>query len=346
MSRPVTFGFYAHHHGRGHLARAAEIVRELGAEACSVGTSRADAVEVLPAGTDVRTLPMDVPPAGEARGDVTAGGALHWAPTHPVALERSRALLDWLAERRPAVVLVDVSVEVALTVRLAGIPVVVSRIHGDRRDAPHDLAHRIAETVLAPYPAALEHPSTPAHVLERTVHTGFVTPPRTVLDVERDPRRVVVSWGQGSPPPPAAVLDRAAAATPDHEWHLIGPAPEGELRLVRHHGWVPDPISHLAGAGVVVGPPGGGLVADVIAAGSRLVAVCEPRPFDEQRHKGEVLDAVGAAVAVDGWPAPAAWPELLGRAASLEPGALGALGAGGAAAAADVLRAVAARTGP
>jgi len=347
VSGPPTFGFYAHHHGRGHLARIAQIVRELGPAACSVATSCTDAAEVLPGGTDLRVLPMDVPPDGEARGDVTAGGTLHWAPTHAVSLERMRAIVDWLTDRRPGVVLVDVSVEVALTVRLAGVPVVVTRIHGDRDDPPHDLAHRLASAVLAPYPAVLEHPSTPPHVLARTVHTGFVTPPVARRpDVERDPRRVVVSWGQGGPPPPATVLDEAAAATPDHEWHLIGLALDGDLHRVQHHGWVDDPIDHLVRAGVVVGPPGGGLVADVIAAGAPLVAVCEPRPFDEQVRKGEALEAAGAAVSVVGWPEASAWPDLLERAAALEPGALGALGSDGAAAAADLLRAVAAGADP
>jgi len=122
---------------------------------------------------------------------------------------------------------------------------------------------------------------------------------------------------------------------------MVGPAPEGRLERVRHHGWVADPVAHLAGAAVVVGPPGGGLVSDVIVAGAALVAVCEPRPFDEQRHKGEALDRAGVAVAVDGWPETSRWPELLARAAALDPAALGALGTGGAQAAADLLRRVA-----
>lgn len=342
MSPDRTYGFYAHHHGRGHLSRVAEICRALGPARCTVATSRADAADVLPAGTDVWSLPMDVPPAGADPGDVTAGGALHWAPTHPVQLERTAELVRWLADRRPAVVLVDVSVEVALTVRLAGSPVVVVRLHGDRRDPAHELAHRIADHVLAPFPEVLEHPSTPAHVVERTIHTGFVTPAARrrapAAAPTRHPRRVVLAWGQGHPPPAAAALEAAAASTPDWEWHMIGPAPEGRLRAIQHHGWVTDPIAHLATAAVVVGPPGDGLVGDVAAAGVPLVATCEPRPFDEHHHKAEMLAAAGAALAVDGWPPPPSWPSLLGRASGLAPGALAALGTDGARVAAAVLR--------
>lgn len=340
MSGHRTYGLYAHHHGRGHLSRVAEICRTLGPADCTVATSRADAHEVLPSGVDVRLLPIDVPPSGADPGDVTAGGALHWAPTHPVQRERTAALVGWLAERRPAVVVVDVSVEVALTVRLAGTPVVVVRLHGDRRDPPHELAHQIADILLAPFPVALEHPSTPPHVLARTVHTGFVTPARepAVTSVAGHPRRVLVAWGQGSPPPPAIALDAAAERTPGWEWHMIGPDPAGCLRSVRHHGWVPDPVSHLASAAVVVGPPGDGLVGDVAGAGVPLVATCEPRPFGEHHHKAEMLEAVGAAVSVDGWPAPSSWPSLLARASSIAPDALRALGTDGARVAAEVLR--------
>lgn len=347
VSADVTYGFYAHHHGRGHLSRVAAICDELGPARCTVATSRSDARDALPAGTDVEVLPMDVPPAGAEGGDVTAGGALHWAPTHPVQLERTAALLRWLAGRRPAVVLVDVSAEVALTVRLAGIPVVVVRLHGRRSDPAHELAHRIAARVLAPFPAALEHPSTPEHVRVRTVHSGFVAPRvRTSAPpapATRDRCRVVVAWGQGHPPPLAGALDAAAASTPGWEWHMIGPSPDGSLRTVQHHGWVTDPAAHLAAASVVVGPPGDGLVGDVAASGARLVAICEPRPFDEHHHKAEVLEAAGAAVAVDGWPSPSSWPSLLDRASQLEPGVLAALGLDGARVAADVLRVAARR---
>jgi len=336
MSAP-TIGFYAHHHGRGHLSRVAAICRVLGPERCTVATSRPDAEDVLPPGTHVSPLPMDVPVDGDV-GDVTAGGALHWAPEHPVVLDRTRALLEWLDARRPDVVLVDVSVEVALTVRLAGVPVVVTRQHGDRDDPAHQLGYRIAAALLAPYPAALEHPATPAHVLDRTVHAGFVGPEPDGRPWAPCPDRVVVAWGRGHPPPNAVQLDRAATATPDWDWHMVGPDPAGALRRVRHHGWVDEPGELLASAAVVVSPPGYGLVAEVAALGVPYVAVCEARPFREHHRKAEALEAVGGAVTVDGWPDADRWPALLERAAGMRPGALHLGGDGAAAAAALLVR--------
>lgn len=341
MSHRRTFGFYAHHHGRGHLSRIAAVCAALGAQRCTVATSHPDAAGVLPPGTDVVPLPGDVPD-GPA-GDVTAGGALHWAPEHPVSVERTHAITGWLRDRSPAVVLVDVSVEVALTVRLAGVPVVVVRLHGDRTDAPHELAHRIAASVLAPYPAQLERPGTPAWVLAKTFHSGFVTSPAPSADSRPpDARRVLVAWGQGSPPPSRRALDAAAATTPGWDWHIVGPpCPDGDPTRVHHHGWVADLGEHLATAGVVVGPPGDGLVGDVARTGARFVAVCEPRPFDEHQHKARALAAVGGAVALDAWPDPVDWPEVLQRAGALDPGVLRDLGTDGAVRIADHLCSVA-----
>lgn len=334
VSAGPTFGFYAHHHGRGHLSRIRELCLTAGPARCTVATSHPDAVDVLPAGTDVRSLPLDVPPDRSAAGDVRAGGALHWAPEHPVLTDRTASLCRWLDERRPGVVVVDVSVEVALTVRLAGIPVVVVRLHGDRADPAHELAHRVARTVLAPFPAELEQPSTPDEVRAKTLHAGFI-----VADGGEDRRygpapgeqRVLVVWGRGHPPPPAVELDAAAAATPGWTWSMVGPTPEGGApERVHHHGWVPDLTPHLRAADLVVGPPGDGLVADVAGARRHFVAVCELRPFAEHHRKGEALETVGGAVAVHGWPPTERWPDVLSRAVRLDPAALARLGTDGA----------------
>lgn len=326
------FGFYAHHHGRGHVSRIAAVCAELGASRCTVATSHEGAAAVLPTGTDVVLLPSDVPPT--ATGDVTAGGVLHWAPEHPVAAERAHAITGWLRDRHPAVVLVDVSVEVALAVRLAGVPVVVVRLHGDRSDPPHDLAHRIADSLIAPFPDALEHPSTSPWLRDKTVHAGFVAAGagRPVRPSGSAGDRVLVVWGQGHPPPSGDLLDAAAATAPARRWEMAGPPCPGVApRRVRHRGWVPDVGALLDAADVVVGPPGDGLVSDVAAAQARFVAVCEPRPFDEHHFKAAALERTGAAVAVDGWPAAEAWPGVLARADALDPTVLPAMGTDGAA---------------
>jgi len=98
--------------------------------------------------------------------DPTAAGTLHWAPIAPsLGTARLVRFVGWLHETQSAGVVVDVSVEAALTCRLAGVPTVVVRQHGDRTDSAHELSYRQAARLLAPWPRALEHPDTPDWVV-------------------------------------------------------------------------------------------------------------------------------------------------------------------------------------
>lgn len=329
----TTIGFYAHHVGRGHLDRVAAVCARLDDVRTTIASSH-PAVEAM-AGprTTVRLLPGDEV-AGPAV-DRSAGGRLHHVPLGlAVAGPRVRALVDWVEDERPDLVVVDVSTEVLLTVRLMGVPVVAVRLHGDRRDPAHRLVFDLACSVVAPFPAALEHPDTPAEVVARTFHAGLVHPPDTAAPSATGaaPARpqVVVAWGEGSVAPSAATLDAAARATSAWDWTFVGPpTPGGAPSTVRHRGWVTDLPAHLRRADVVVGSCGDGLVAAVAASGARLVAIPQPRPYDEQRQKAEALHRCGAATVLSGWPDPETWPQVL-TAAQATPPLGGVLGADGA----------------
>ena len=56
-------------------------------------------------------------------------------------------IAEWVTATKPEVMVVDVSVEVAMLVRLLGVPVVVMAMPGDRIDAPHDLVYRPPNTL-------------------------------------------------------------------------------------------------------------------------------------------------------------------------------------------------------
>ena len=71
------------------------------------------------------------------------------------------AIAAWIASRGPDLVLVDVSVEVALLVRLCGDPLRLRAPERRRDDPPHRLAYGWAAGLLAPYPEWLERASTP-----------------------------------------------------------------------------------------------------------------------------------------------------------------------------------------
>lgn len=352
----TTIGFYAHHVGRGHLDRVAAVCAHLAGVRCTVASSHPEVGSLRRTGCTIRVLPGDEGPGPDL--DRTAGGRLHHAPLGiDVGVPRVRALVDWVEEERPDLVLVDVSTEVLLTLRLTGTPVVAVRLHGDRTDAAHVLAFDLASTVVAPFPRSLEDTATPQWLVDRTFHAGLVHPVRpapvhrpplrpgdgaTRRDAapesggatrphRKDKRCVLVAWGQGSPPPSAGDLDRAALATPGWRWAFAGPPTAGGTPThVHHRGWVTDVVAQVRQADVVVGPCGDGLVAAVAAGRGRLIALPQPRPFEEQQRKAEALSRRNVAVMALGWPIPSRWPHLLDAALAGPPLGEGSLGSDGA----------------
>ncbi|GAB2615110.1 hypothetical protein Aab01nite_27350 [Paractinoplanes abujensis] len=294
-------GWYIHHHGAGHLTRFRAVRPHLPGEV--VVFSSLPRPGTLPAGTTWVRLDRDDDgdPAG---ADPTVGGLLHWAPLgHAGHARRFAAITGALAERRFDRFVVDVSVEVALLVRLLGVATVVVTQPGDRSDTPHRLAYASASRVLAPWPAGVHGlPAQPA-----LVEVGGISrfDGRT-REVGATPGTVLVLGGGVTERDLAA----AAAATPDARWQLAGSSART---------WIEDPWDALQSAEVVVAAAGQNSVADIAAAGARAVVVPQPRPFDEQVATGRILTGRGLAVVRPAWPGPDEWPALLDQARSLRP---------------------------
>ncbi|BDZ50875.1 hypothetical protein GCM10025867_31160 [Frondihabitans sucicola] len=153
----TTIGWYVHHQGGGHLGRMLSILPRLDADV--ICFSSLEEPSGLP--RRVRWVHLDLDSdvldgRDPVDSDPAAGGALHWAPLqHAGHRSRIARLVAVVAEHPVDAFVVDVSVEVVLTVRLLGIPVVVMAQPGDRDDAPHRLAYRAATLILAPWPADL-----------------------------------------------------------------------------------------------------------------------------------------------------------------------------------------------
>lgn len=332
MTRPLV-GFYVHYHGLGHKHRTEAILQHLQVEAAVVTSRIHNRPWCGPTLGEVLGLPCDidaVPGEGEARArDVHA---LHYAPLWASNITtRVARYATWLDRRRPAVMVVDVSAEISMLTRLAGIPQIVVRQHGDRSDAAHSAAYEAAESLLAPFPQRMEDDITPDWVRAKTVYLdGFCRSTgeaptrgdaRRRLGLTPDRRIVVCMCGRGGG---GVVVERVAAAarqTPGYLWLAVGPCGETlpqdlpvNLRLV---GWVDEPGDYLRAADVVVTAAGHNSVMECGALGCHMIAIAEPRPFDEQRRKAYVLEREGLAVGLDQWPAPEAWPSLLRQAAIL-----------------------------
>jgi hypothetical protein len=294
-------GWYLHHHGAGHLTRFRAVRPHLPGEVV-VFSSLPRPSALPPATTWVSLAPdNDRPPGAPDPGaaDPTVGGLLHWAPLgHAGHARRLADITAAIAARHFDRFVVDVSVEVALLVRLLGVATVVVTQPGDRSDAPHRLAYAAASRVLAPWPAGVHRrPETPG-----LVEVGGISrfDGRT-RDVDPEPGTVLVLGG-------GMDLASAAAATPGTRWQQAGGSSST---------WIEDPWEALQRAEVVVAAAGQNSIADIAAAGARAVVVPQPRPFGEQVATGRVLADRGLAVVEPAWPGAGAWPAVLDRARRL-----------------------------
>ena len=324
--------YYAGHHGRGHVTRAAAVLAHVRARA-TLFTS-AEVSELAAHVALVRLPPDDPRPASDDARQ--PAGPLHYAPIgHPGLRRRMARLAAWAGEG-PGVLVSDVSAEVAVLGRLLSLPVVAVRQHGARWDAGHALGYRLAARLLAPFPATLEEPDAPDWVRDKTEYAGgfsrFDGRPRPA---EIDRQSVVVLGGAGTDGPGSGAawtardLADAARATPRWRWSVLGAGtPDDAPPNLTGLGWVEDPFPAMARAEVVVAHGGHNVVMEAAAAGRPLVAVAAPRPFDEQARKARALGRAGAAVACPAWPAPGDWPGVLDRARSLDLSPLRALSDG------------------
>ena len=299
--------YYAHQHGSGHVRHAANLAGT-GAFSVTVVTAHPAAGDMLPSGTRLVPLPTDL-----VDGHVQpARSPLHHTPAGPVIRARFAALLAAAQEAEPDVCVVDVSVEAALFLRLAGYPVIHRRMHGDRTDPAHELVYAEADRLIAHYGVTLEDPAWQAVHGARTTHlgvpdvTGRLGAAAATTGAARP--RVGVITGTGGGGVSTAALARAAAAVPHATWDVYGPvagveataarpAADGEAGAgepadvaraaglpgnVRLHGWAPDVPVLAAEADVVVVSAGHNASVDAARSGRPVVLAPEPRPFAEQ----------------------------------------------------------------
>lgn len=302
----MTAGWYLHHHGSGHLNR----LRAVG--------------DLVPGVTVLSSLvPLDLPCAwvalpddadGDPLTDVTAHGTLHWVPRrHPGLRDRMAVIAAWIAENRPDVMVIDVSVEVAILARLLGVPTVLIAQRGRRDDAAHTLAYAQADAIAAPWTAQTHLPDG-APPEERLHFCGAIARNAGRAPAPLAPGGdVLLVLGAGGHALDAGAVIAAAAGTPGRTWHVAGPLRCAGANVV-DHGPDADVPALLERCSVVVGSAGGNVVAEVAAARRGFVCLPQARPFDEQLHQAAALDRLGVAEVLPEPPPGGAWEPVLAAA--------------------------------
>ena len=329
------FGYFVHHQGRGHATRCAALVNALPEERpVTIFSARDDIFPDLRDGARV----LRVPSLFEEDGPTPPGCAalrsppnVHCAPVGwPGPRRAVAAIARFFAEDDPALMIADVSCEIANLARIASVPCVHVLQHGDRSDPAHMHAYEGCAGLLAPYDRRLEQPDRPDWMRALIHHApGLGAPPperidregaRRRLRIPPDARMVLVLSGGGGSGTPLAPLTMAARALPDTlfvtvgtiagEWHETGAA------NLRHDGWVDGVGDHLDAADAVIASTGNTTCQQILARGLPWLAVPEWRYFEEQLYKARALAAADVAAVRETWPGtPQGWRDALAEAA-------------------------------
>ena len=345
MPDPRPFGFFVHHQGRGHVERIKAIVERLDDRPITVFTVAADAFESL--GDDrITAVRLDNgighPSPTAALHDQVTPEALHCVPLGSAPMTRNvAAFTRFFAEHRPGLFFVDVSAEWAVLARLASVPAVTVRMHGDRADASHLAGYEASVGMVAPYDAALEQPEYPERLRARTFYSGGLCTTRDPVPDRDEARRalglpldreiIVTLSGGGGTGAHYASLTMGARARQDALWLALGPlhveGHETDFPNLKRLGWVDRPMDYLAAADLVIASAGDNTVHEIARAERPFLCIPEWRYYDEQRVKARELARLGAAhVLADGWPASwTQWTDALDATRALGAGRLAAL---------------------
>lgn len=303
-------GYYVHHHGRGHLSRAAAIIAALGTEVTVLSS--------LPRPTDWSgpwvSLALD---DAAVPVDPDAHGRLHWVPLRSTGLrDRMAAISEWIARARPEVFVVDVSVEVTMLARLHGVPVVAVAVPGRRDDRPHTLAFDVCSAIIGAWPReAIGMVEGLSRSARRRLHAVGAIARRAPAGAEGGPPslgekpRVLVLSGTGGDNYSSELAMTGHSRAPGWDWSHLGGS-SGR--------WSDDPWSAIWAADVVVTHAGEGILAEVAAARRAAIIIPQHRPHDEQLTTARVLKhPQWPAIVLDG-PEDHDWTRLLLEASHLD----------------------------
>lgn len=285
--------FYVHHHGAGHFTRTVQIIRHLkGFSITLLGSNLKPYQHLLPENVAIVHLPMDTQTENDKYyQEGNAVEVLHYAPLNVKGISNRVAILTHFFQSiSPLLLVVDVSVEVTLLARLAGIPTIVMRQHGLRDDPPHLMAYQSAELLMAPFPAAIS-PRSAKWITDKTKYVGGFSRFDKSNSAAEKPRHVAVIVGSGGTSIDSAFIAFLADAARDFHFYIIGKI-DGKATAqphVTYYGHQDEPGMLLAQCSIVIGNTGHNTVMEMASLNKRFIGIPESRPFDEQLDKARAI---------------------------------------------------------
>jgi predicted glycosyltransferase len=301
----ANFAFYVHHHGSGHVMRALAIAKNLPCHSVTfLGSDLQRYGRLIPSDITCIHLPSDIAERQDVSAKMLDINLLHYAPLNVKGLaDRASILINTLQQISPALLIVDVSVEITLLATLAGFPTVVIRQNGIRNDMPHLNAYQCAQILIAPCSETLMDISSERWVEEKTFFSGgfsrYAEREKSTLPTHHD--KIGVLAGSGGTTLHTEVLAQMGIQCPDNNFHVIGQLSIESADLpknVRLYGNVDDPSQILSTCAVVIGNAGHNTVMEMADLNKKFICITEPRPFDEQLCKGRLLESHSMCIVV------------------------------------------------
>lgn len=310
-----TIAFYIHHHGSGHLMRTLQVAKAIPDYVIILIGSGLKQLENLPEHIKLIHLPMDIADDEIETETERPVRAFHYAPLGIRGIrDRAAILTELFRTYYPMVLVVDVSAEVSLLARLAGVPTLIIRQHGNRTDLPHQLAYDSAEKLIAPYPASM-YRGEKDEMYNKTVFTGGFSRFDGQQESEKTiPLRVCILVGAGGSSITETFLRHLAASCSDFEFHVLGlkQSTGMEQSNLHFHGQLNDPLILLQTADIIIGNTGHNTVMEVASLNKSFIGIPENRPFDEQLEKAlSILRRSGIEVILPGDLMNVNWSEQL-----------------------------------
>jgi hypothetical protein len=328
MAQPL--GYFVHHQGRGHAERCIALVSALpSARPVRIFCAKEDLFPRMAPHVTITRIPSLFEPTGsEVRtmDRFMTPSTLHCSPLGWPGIRKAMGeIVAWFAEANPALMICDVSAEIAQLCRICSVPHVKVLQHGNREDPGHRAAYDGAVGLLAPFAEELAQPEWSEAFRSRTFFAGGLglrdlpmtrEAARSAIGMDTQCELIVSMAGEGGRGLSAAPIAVGARCRPSARWITIGPVERDwhatEPSNLEHRGWVDNPGAYIAAADIVIASPGNATCQRILATGRPFIAVPEWRYFDEQHRKADALAAAGLAITRPHLPSSAgAWSRVI-----------------------------------
>ena len=284
-----TLLYYVHPHGMGHLQRARQLIPELCTKynivLCTASPRMKERIAELFETLPCYLLPSKWPAqviAQERQYDAAFEG-IKWCSE---ATERAAFFISLLQRHQIDLFISDVSAELTILARSAGVPVLMQRHSGSISNDPTQVfACQSAVALYAPYPKAAETPDY--EFAYKTHYLGFSSPKQLSAPCS-GPGITFVTANKEN------LVGWLTCIEPVHG-PLTAIGCEISYPDVECVGYVND-ISQYITTDVVACSAGNNMISELLTLNKKLILIPEPRPYDEQYAKAQALAAQNQAV--------------------------------------------------